>query len=97
MSTITRPTLGRQDRAHATGRAPEAAPVSDDVATRDPLLLNVPAAAGFAGITERAMRYLFTQRAFPVVALGTRLYVRRSDLLSYFDQQTRPARARSEW
>lgn len=84
----TRPTLGR------LAEADDAAPESSRQPSTDPerpLLLDIPAAAGFAGIKERAMRHLFTQRVFPVVALGTRLYVRRADLLAYFDRHTQPA------
>lgn len=57
-----------------------------------PLLMDVPAAAAFAGVKERAMRHLFNRRAFPLVALGTRLYVRRSTLLDYLEAQTMPSR-----
>lgn len=64
--------------------------------TPEPLLLDIPAAAAFAGTKERAMRHLFTQRVFPVVVLGTRLYVRRTDLLTYFDLHTQPARPMAE-
>lgn len=86
----TRPNFGR------LAEADEATPETSTQASTDPerpLLLDIPAAAEFAGIKERAMRHLFTQRVFPVVALGTRLYVRRGDLLAYFDRHTQPARS----
>ena len=71
---------------------PEAADFTR-LADSHPLLLSIPGAAAFAGLKERAMRHLFTQRVFPVVALGTRLYVRRSDLIAYIDSHTEPVRS----
>jgi hypothetical protein len=82
---VSEPQLSAPDLARPSGST-----------TEQSLLLDIPAAAGFAGMKERAMRHLFTQRVFPVVALGTRLYVRRADLLKYFDLHTRPARSVAE-
>lgn len=59
---------------------------------QQPILLDVPSAAELTGLSERAMRYLFTRRAFPIVTLGTRLYVKRADLLAHIEHNTHPKR-----
>lgn len=53
-----------------------------------PQLLDVLATAAALGISERATRHLFNVRAFPIVKLGARVYVRRSDLVTYLADRT---------
>lgn len=43
------------------------------------------------GIPERSARKLFDCRAFPLVHVGRRLYVRRIDLIAYLDHNTEEA------
>jgi len=49
-------------------------------------------AAAAVGRPERAIRHLFDKRAFPLVKMGRRVYVRRSDLEAYLTASTIPAR-----
>ncbi|CAL8975451.1 hypothetical protein TESS_TESS_00852 [Tessaracoccus sp. O5.2] len=56
-----------------------------------PELLTVADAAAETGLKERTIRHLFDTRAVPLVKIGTRLYVRRADLVAYLDSATVPA------
>jgi excisionase family DNA binding protein len=49
-------------------------------------------AAAAVNRPERAIRHLFDKRAFPLVKMGRRVYVRRSDLAAYLTASTIPAR-----
>lgn len=66
------------------------------MATQDHLaadaLLDVPAVADTFNIPERAARELFNRRVFPLVQLGRRLYVRKSEVDAYFETVTIPAK-----
>jgi len=55
-------------------------------------LLDPAQGAALTGRPERAIRYLFDKRAFPLVRLGRRVYVRRSDFEAYLEASTEPAK-----
>jgi hypothetical protein len=56
----------------------------------DPLYTFAQAAAAF-NMNPRTWRGLFNTRAMPLVRIGRKLYVRRSDALAYLTAQTIPA------
>lgn len=64
-----------------------------DPETPTPLdpLYSVRQAAAATGLPERTCRELFNRRYVPLVRIGSRLYVRRSDMLAYIDRRTTPA------
>ena len=55
----------------------------------DPLYTFTEAAAAFS-MKPRTWRELFNTRALPLVRIGRRLYVRRSEVLAYLAAQTIP-------
>jgi len=59
-----------------------------------PDLLPVPAVADYLSISERAVRDLVTRRQLPVIKIGQRIRVRRTDLDAYLAANTREAVAR---
>ena len=54
-----------------------------------PALLAVPEIADYLHISERAVRALVAQRALPVIKIGQRIRVRRTDLDTYLTANTR--------
>lgn len=58
-----------------------------DVARTTSVLLDVRGVADYLGITERMARRLFDDRAYPVVKVGRRVYVKRTDLDDYIKKQ----------
>lgn len=55
-------------------------------------LLAVDDVADYLSINYHAARKLFNVRAFPLVRIGQRLYVRHRDVVAYLDAQTIPAK-----
>ena len=59
-------------------------------------LLTVAQAAQESGLKQRTIRGLFNTRALPLVRIGSRLYVRRGDLLAFIEAATIPAANRAD-
>jgi len=43
-------------------------------------LLTIPSAAAYSGLTDRSLKHLIYTRQVPVIHIGRRVYLRRSDL-----------------
>ncbi len=65
-----------------------------ETATSDPLfeLLDIPAIVSLTHLSERFVTRLVYSRRVPVVKLGPRVFVRRSDLAALIENNTSPAR-----
>ena len=51
-----------------------------------PALLNVDEAAIYLGRSEYSVRHLMSERAFPVVKVGSRVQIHRADLDKWIEQ-----------
>ncbi|MEA4944534.1 MAG: helix-turn-helix domain-containing protein [Propionicimonas sp.] len=56
-------------------------------------LLDVAGIVAATGLAARTVRELVYTRQLPVVKVGSRAYVRRSDLADWIERNTEPARA----
>lgn len=57
------------------------------VPVKDPLLLNVPAAASLLGISTWQLRGLIADKQIPVVKVGRKLFLRRATLQRFVENE----------
>ena len=69
--------------------SPRPQPAPSDAALE---LLDIPAIVTLTKLSERFVRELVYTRRLPVVKLGKNVFVRRSDLAAWIENNTSPAR-----